>query len=696
MDDDSRTRRFVFRTPFEHRPPTLEELLSRAWPEGTDSGRERALEQGRVEVEGRIARRADLEPEPGSRIVAEVEPEFEEYDAREATSLERAEQWVVADKPVGMPGRLDPDDPMHPIFFLADRLGIDRDTFTPVWPMPTRAGGPWLFAQTPADASDLRRRWERGDLMTTWLALVPRPEVAQGTLYTPSGHRVQYATTTNREQLAELQLTVEWDGDGRPESFDFAEHLRETFADEGTPVVGDRRYGGFMAPGALRLRLAALFDRETELQYSWNAPEGWFPDDPTVPPEPDEPETDVPTTIDDLDLPEWRVQSDALGRIRRAEHPWIRPTDVAGRHDQLRPGTLVRVRGTNDVYGPVAILDNRPDVAARIWSRSPLDAVEFEETVELRAEEALAARAPLIRNVAETDLFRLVHGEADGLPGIAVDRVGPVLRAHIRGAAAYAFREVLYDVLLGYDPSRMILEVEPGKDTGRGARVVHSGGSYLDSERCLVVREAGLRYRADPWSGRLGVDPSHRSTRDAVREVAGPDEEWLVATTPAALLPIPLVDAGCERVRVATDDASPELRDLLELNDLPETPLEPRPPASLLESLVSDDSDPVTYNGACVDLDVGASLLDAEPAEARQQVAGAVCERLRDGGTALVISQARPDRRDAGEILADAVADREMTLAERATVEPPPDFPKLENFPEGTPYTAVRARISRT
>jgi len=690
------TRRFVFRTPFEHRPPSLEDLLARAWPEGTESGRHRALEQGRVEVEGRIARRADLQPEPRARVVAEVEPELEEYDAREATSLERAEQWVVADKPVGMPGRLDPDDPMHPIFFLADRLGIDRDTFTPVWPMPTTAGGPWLFAQSPADAANLRRRWERGDLMTTWLVLVPRPEVAQGTLSTPEGHRMQYATTMNREQLAELQVTLEWDGDGQPESFDFAEQLRKILADEGTPVVGDRRYGGFLAPGGLRLRLAALFDRETELQYSWNAPEGWFPDDPTVPQEPEEPDVDAPTTIDELDLPELIVSSDALGRIRRSRHPWIRPTDVAGRHDQLRPGTLVRVRGTNEVYGPTAILDSRPDIAARIWSRSPIDAVEFEETVELRAEEAMGARAPLIRNVDRTDLFRLVHGEADGLPGIAVDRVGPVLRAHIQGAAAYAFREILYDVLLGYDRSRMIVEVEPGKNTGRGARVIHSGGSYLDSDRTLVVREAGLRYRADPWTGRARIDPSHRSTRAAARDAAASEEEWLVATTPAARLPLPLVAAGCHRVRVATDESAVELRNPLALNDLSTSPLDPQPPASLIESFVADDADSERYDGVCVDLDVGANALDAEPAEGRERVACAVCEKLRDGGTALVIARSAPERRSAGELLADAAADRGMTLADRTEVEPPLDFPEREDFPEGNPYTAVRARPTRT
>jgi len=691
------TTRLVFRTPLERRPPALGTLLERAWPEGTERGRERALEKGRVEVDGRVERRPGLEPEPGSRITTEVESELVDYDAPEATALERSERWVVADKPVGMPGELAPEDPMHPVYFLADRLGIDRETFTPVWPMPTTAGGPWLFGRTPADATDLRRRWQRGRLMVTWLVVVPRPEVSQGTLSSRDGHLIEYATATNRDQLTELQLTVSCKGESAAESGELPEALRTTLAEEGSPIVGDRRHGGFMAPGGLRLRLAALFDAETDLQYSWNAPEQWFPDEPTVPAsEPADVDEEAPTDLEELDLPELTVRSEVLERIRSSGHPWIRSTDLAGRADRIRPGSLARIRGANDVLGPFAIADNRPGVAARLWSDSPLDAAAFDETVALRAEEAVAARADLIRDVAETDLFRLVHGEADGLPGIAVDRVGPVLRARIDGAAAYAFREELYEVLLEYDPTRLLLEVEPGKDTGRRTRVVHSGTNYLEAGQSLVVREAGWRFRANPWSDRPRVDPSHRTARAAAHEAADPEQFWCVVAAPSALIPVVLIGAGVDGVLAAADSEADWLRNALELNELPREPLATRSTDEIVDELVSGTP---SYDGMCVDLDIGTHALGGDLEGGRERIAGASLDALVDGGSGIFLARSDlegDEKNRAERVLERAASPRDLAIADSFAVDPPGDFPALPGFPEGTPFSAVRARIRRT
>ncbi|MFB6351369.1 MAG: hypothetical protein ABEN55_17730, partial [Bradymonadaceae bacterium] len=194
----SNADRLVFRVPYEHRPPTLGEVLARAWPESSEDDREAALTAGDIRVDERPVHDLAVEPGADAVVVLERSPEVGDYGMPDTQALARGDDWIVADKPVGMPGTPHPDDPMDPTAFLADRLGLDRSTFTPAWPMPTTAGGPWLFGLSLDAADRLRAAWADGDLMTTWVAIAPRPKIAQGTLYTTEGLRIRYSATTMR------------------------------------------------------------------------------------------------------------------------------------------------------------------------------------------------------------------------------------------------------------------------------------------------------------------------------------------------------------------------------------------------------------------------------------------------------------------------------------------------------------------
>ena len=140
MSDEQHTLRF--RVPFEHSPPTVGELLARAWPEANAEQREQALAEEMVRINEVIVGDPAAEPGAGAQVTAEVSLEGVRYGMPDASELARGEDWVVVDKPVGMPGRPVADDPMHPILFLADELGLDREIFTPVWSTPPTGGRP--------------------------------------------------------------------------------------------------------------------------------------------------------------------------------------------------------------------------------------------------------------------------------------------------------------------------------------------------------------------------------------------------------------------------------------------------------------------------------------------------------------------------------------------------------------------------
>ncbi|MCG3198147.1 MAG: Ribosomal RNA large subunit methyltransferase I [bacterium] len=109
-------------------------------------------------------------------------------------------------------------------------------------------------------------------------------------------------------------------------------------------------------------------------------------------------------------------------RKRRARlHPWIFSNEIE--HSlEVEPGSLVHARFRDGKECWTAYYNPRSLIAARVLAAGEIfiDTAWMEER--LRA--ALAHRESLRLN---REAVRLVHGEADGLPGLIVDRYGPVV-----------------------------------------------------------------------------------------------------------------------------------------------------------------------------------------------------------------------------------------------------------------------------
>ncbi|RTH21004.1 class I SAM-dependent rRNA methyltransferase [Thermus scotoductus] len=88
--------------------------------------------------------------------------------------------------------------------------------------------------------------------------------------------------------------------------------------------------------------------------------------------------------------------------------------------------------------------------------------------------------------------YRLVHGEADGLPGLVVDRFGEVLVLQVRTRGMEALREVWFPALLEAVGPKGVYErsdVEARRQEGLPERV---GAVYGEVPEVLAVEEDGL------------------------------------------------------------------------------------------------------------------------------------------------------------------------------------------------------------
>jgi len=123
-------------------------------------------------------------------------------------------------------------------------------------------------------------------------------------------------------------------------------------------------------------------------------------------------------------------------------HPWVFEASIAG--GKADSGETVRVQAHDGRFLAWAAYSPSSMIRLRAWSfdeTERIDAAFFAR----RIARALAVRETL---KVDSDSVRLIHGEADGLPGLVVDRYGDTLCAQITSAAAERWKGVIAEALL--------------------------------------------------------------------------------------------------------------------------------------------------------------------------------------------------------------------------------------------------------
>jgi 23S rRNA (cytosine1962-C5)-methyltransferase len=204
------------------------------------------------------------------------------------------------------------------------------------------------------------------------------------------------------------------------------------------------------------------------------------------------------------------VRIAARGEDRlRAGHPWIYRSDV--READAGPGAVVRVLGSRDRLLGHAFYSDRSQIALRMLTRTDVSIDPAFWRGRLSA--AVGYRRSL---GLDATAYRLVHGEADLLPSLIVDRYGDylVVQALSQGMDRLlpSLVPILVDVtgvggvLARNDPKVRLLE---GLD--QHIRPLHG-----EVPPTIEVREGPIAYEADPWHGqKTGLFLDQRENREA-------------------------------------------------------------------------------------------------------------------------------------------------------------------------------------
>jgi 23S rRNA (cytosine1962-C5)-methyltransferase len=184
-------------------------------------------------------------------------------------------------------------------------------------------------------------------------------------------------------------------------------------------------------------------------------------------------------------------------RRLRAGHMWIYSNEVdTGRSPlkDLPPGETVSVVGNRGNWIGWGYVNPHTLICARLVSRDhPLGYPLIEER--------LAAALALRERLYPEPFYRLVFGEADGLPGLVVDRYGDVLAAQISTAGMERHREAIVEALTRLLSPRALVLRNDG-----AARALEGLPSYVETvvgvlPDTVEVREGGASFGVSVTEG---------------------------------------------------------------------------------------------------------------------------------------------------------------------------------------------------
>ena len=180
-------------------------------------------------------------------------------------------------------------------------------------------------------------------------------------------------------------------------------------------------------------------------------------------------------------------------------HPWVFEGSIAkGGADA---GETVRVEGHDGRFLAWGSFSPASMIRVRAWSfieAERIDGAYFERRI--HAAVALRARLPIA-----SDGLRLIHGEADGLPGLIVDRYADVLCAQFLSAGSERWKAAIADALLAATGCMRLYERSDASVRGlEGLPVVKGwlrGADVNAGASEVTIREHGWRLSVDVAEG---------------------------------------------------------------------------------------------------------------------------------------------------------------------------------------------------
>lgn len=133
-------------------------------------------------------------------------------------------------------------------------------------------------------------------------------------------------------------------------------------------------------------------------------------------------------------------------------HPWIYAADVESVGSDVQGGDVVRVEDSRGWFMGQALYSKASKISLRwlAWDDAPIDADLFRTRLE-------AADSLRRKEYPDDTAYRVVHGEADLIPGLVVDRFGDYLSVQFLHAGTERRKQLFIDILTNHFKPKAIV-----------------------------------------------------------------------------------------------------------------------------------------------------------------------------------------------------------------------------------------------
>ena len=269
--------------------------------------------------------------------------------------------------------------------------------------------------------------------------------------------------------------------------------------------------------------------------------------------------------------------TDKAARSLRSGHPWVYADEVLQADAACANGQIVDVFTRSGHWLGAGFYNSASKIRVRVLSRNAND--RFDEAFwARRIQYAVDYRRTVMGQ--DFDNCRLIFGEADGFPGLTVDRFGPILVAQVLSLGMELRKMQLFALLLQmlrasgeqidaiYERNDVRLRQKEGMEQGTG--FVPLDGLQTDLDGHVTIRENGILYDVDYIHGqKTGFFLAQKYTRRAAAQLA-PGKRVLDCFTHTGAFGLNCAAAGAASV-VSVDvseDALATARHNAELNGL--------------------------------------------------------------------------------------------------------------------------------
>jgi 23S rRNA (cytosine1962-C5)-methyltransferase len=216
-----------------------------------------------------------------------------------------------------------------------------------------------------------------------------------------------------------------------------------------------------------------------------------------------------------------RVTAAAEGAIR-CGHPWVFADSVRAQNRAGQLGEMAVIYDRQDRFCAIGLFDPESPLRVRVLHAGKpvtLDTAWWQG----RLHAAIARRTGLFD--AETNGYRVIHGENDGWPGLVLDRYGDTLVMKIYTAAWLPrLTDTVSLVAKAMSPKRLIVRLSRNIETRMQSEFnVADGQIFLGDPPVepVVFLESGIRFEAEVVRGqKTGFFLDQRENRRLVETVA--------------------------------------------------------------------------------------------------------------------------------------------------------------------------------